>query len=633
MCGIAGVFNLDSQEHVDPSLIRVMTNVIVRRGPDDDGHFVHRNIGLGMRRLSIIDVEGGRQPIANEDETLWIVFNGEIFNHEPLQAQLKARGHRFRTRSDTETILHLYEEQGPACLQHLRGMFAIAIWDTRKRSLFIARDRLGIKPLHYAFNGRHLVFGSEIKSVLQHPCVSRNMDWTAVDAYFTYGYIPAPWTVYTDIRKLLPGHYLIADERGIRDEEYWDLRMEPKHVASHADLKAEFTDRFRESVEMRMLSEVPLGGYLSGGVDSSLIVAMMARASSQPINTFTIGFGGETGNFLDERVYAREVSERYRTNHREFEVKPDVEEAIDIAVDAFDEPFADDSLVPTHHICALASKHVTVALTGLGGDEAFAGYERYLGFSLSSAAARMPWKWLVAAGTPIVNSLREESNGHYRINHMKRFVAAANLPPSERWQRYNALFPASARRALYRPEIAKLIDFEEVDRAGRRYYASDPLDRALYQDIKMYLADDILALTDRIGMWHSLELRVPFLDHTLLEFCARIPTNLKIRFGEKKHLLRRAAAPFIPASVLNHRKQGFASPMAMWMRGGLKDFVGRNLSPSCLNDVGVLNPSAVTALMDAHEGRLALNDRQVFAVLMFQRWSVRRMQSALATTA
>lgn len=639
MCGIAGIFVLDPAERVDASLVRSMTDVLVRRGPDDSGQFVHGNVGLGMRRLSIVDVDGGHQPISNEDETLWIVFNGEIFNHESLQADLKRRGHRFRTRSDTETILHLFEEEGPECLRHLRGMFAFAIWDTRRRRLFIARDRLGIKPLHYYFDGRRLIFGSEIKAILQDPEVSRAIDWTAVDSFFTYGYIPAPWTVYRDIRKLPAGHYLIADERRVFHEEYWDLRMEPKHLGSAKDIEEEFIHRFRESVQMRMLAEVPLGAYLSGGVDSSLVVAMMARASANPINTFTIGFGGETGSFLDERVFAREVSQRYGTHHREYEVHPHVEEAMDVAIDAFDEPFADDSLVPTHHICALARERVTVALTGLGGDEAFAGYERYLGFALSGYADQAPWRWLVSAGTPLVNALREGRDGHNRVNHLKRFVAGARVPPACRWQQYHALLPVEARQALYRPEIANQIDFEEVDRAGRRFYercdAADPVDRALYQDVKMYLPDDILALTDRVGMWHSLELRVPFLDHTLLEFCARIPTSLKIRFGEKKHLLRRAAANFIPESVLNHRKQGFASPMAMWLRGGLRKFVAANLASDPVSEVGVLNPDAVTSLLDAHLSRRAFYDRPLFAILMFQRWSmnqVRKRKEVFTTT-
>jgi asparagine synthase (glutamine-hydrolysing) len=624
MCGIAGEFHLDPRSRTEPSVVRAMCQAITRRGPDDEGYLVEGPIALGMRRLAIIDVEGGHQPISNEDGNLSIVFNGEIFNHEPLQAELKQRGHVFTTRSDTETILHLFEEEGPSCLRHLRGMFAIAIWNRRTRELFLTRDRLGIKPLHYYCEGGRLLFGSEIKSLLTDDKVSRETDWTAIDAFLTYGYIPAPWTAYRSIKKLLPGHYLVANEHGIRTEQYWDLEMEPKWSASADDLEHEFIDRFRDSVRMRLLSEVPLGAYLSGGVDSSLVVAMMAQESSQAVNTFTIGFGGDTGSFLDERPFAREVAARYKTNHRELEVRPRVEEALEVAIRAFDEPFADDSVIPTHHICALARQHVTVALTGLGGDEDFAGYERYLGFHYSQIAQRFPWRSLIGLAEPAVRSMKEQRSGHYRVNHLKRFVKANNLPSAERWRSYSEVFPGEERRALYTPEIAKSIDFEAVHQAGRQYYdrvaADDPLDRALYQDIKMYLPDDILALTDRIGMWHSLELRVPFVDHTVVEFCARLPTKLKLNWGRKKHLLREASRKFLPSSVIDHRKQGFAAPMAMWLRGDLKDFVDKALAPERVSHFGVLNSTQVSKRLLAHQERQQLNDKQIFAMLMLHLW-------------
>jgi asparagine synthase (glutamine-hydrolysing) len=627
MCGIAGVLELDRHAPVLASVLTSMNDSLVRRGPDDQGWMVDGNVGLAMRRLSIIDVEGGRQPITNEDGTLTIVFNGEIFNHQPLQDGLRQRGHRFKTRSDTETILHLFEEEGPDCLRHLRGMFAIAIWNSRSRSLFIARDRLGIKPLHYYFDGQRFIFGSEIKAILRHPAVAPTMDWTATDAFFTYGFVPAPLTIYREIRKLRPGYYMFVDEKGMREHQYWDVSFESKLAGRPADIGAEFLERLRESVGMRMLSEVPLGAFLSGGVDSSLIVALMAEASSRPVQTFTIGFGGGTGSFMDERPFARAVSERYSTAHQQFEVQPAVEEALDVALDAFDEPFADDSVIPTHHICQLARKHVTVALTGLGGDENFAGYERHLGFQLSTLTDRAPWRQLARAARPVVRSLREPRGGNYRINHAKRFFEASSLAPASRWQSYQAIAPQAQRRAMYRPEIASAIDFDAVDRMGRQYFedapAIDPLDRALYQDLKCYLPDDILALTDRVGMWHSLELRVPFIDHTLVEFCARIPPDLKIVRGQKKHLLREAARPLLPASVLNHRKQGFASPMAAWLRGSLKEFVGKALRPSEIERSGVLVPAAVQGQLEAHDDRRALNDKQIFAVLMFQRWWTR----------
>jgi asparagine synthase (glutamine-hydrolysing) len=552
------------------------------------------------------------------------VFNGEIFNHEPLQADLRRRGHQFKTRSDTETILHLFEEEGPRCLRHLRGMFAFAIWNARDRSLFVARDRLGIKPLHYYVDGEQLIFGSEIKSVLQHPAVPRDIDWTALDAYFTYGYIPAPWTIYRSIRKLEPGHYLIADEKGVRQEQYWDLEFGPKLTGSEQDLEQEMLERLRESVRMRLLSEVPLGAFLSGGIDSSLIVALMSEASRDPVNTFTIGFEGGTGSFLDERPYAEEVSARFHTRHRVVEVHPEPEAAIDQALQAFDEPFADDSIVPTHHICGVAKRDVTVALTGLGGDENFAGYERYLGFQLSRAAERFPIRQLALAARPVVSRVREQRGGHYTVNHLKRFLAAAELPASRRWQRYNTVFTQEQRRALYEPDVSRHVDFDAVDHAGWRHFErladAEPLDRALYQDIKMYLPDDILALTDRVGMWHSLELRVPFVDHTFMEFCARLPVSMKIRRGQKKYLLRRGAAALLPPSVMNHRKQGFAAPTAIWLREGMRPYAERELAAREVTAAGVLRPEEVGKRMMEHQSRRSLNDRQIFAMLAFQHW-------------
>jgi asparagine synthase (glutamine-hydrolysing) len=636
VCGIAGIFEMNSRTPVDRAQIASMCRAIVRRGPDDHGMHVDGNMGFGMRRLSIIDVQGGQQPITNEDGTCWIVFNGEIFNHESIRRDLEQRGHVFKTKSDTEAILHLYEDKGPRCLEDLRGMFAIAIWDARSRELFIARDRLGIKPLHYAYDGARFVFGSEIKAVLECERVSRDIDWTGVDTFFTYGYIPAPWTVYKAIRKLEAGHYLVVSDRGLRRERYWDVAMEPKWTASAQDLQHEFIDRLRESVRMRLLSEVPLGAYLSGGLDSTLVVAMMSAASAQPVNTFTIGFGGQTGNFLDERPTARDVAARYRTHHREFEVLPKVEEALDVALQAFDEPFADDSIIPTHHICALARKHVTVALTGLGGDENFAGYERYLGFRASLIAQHAPWRQLIALARPGIRALREDKGGHNRVNHLKRFVEAADLEPGRRWQSYQTVFSQSERRALYAPDVARAVDFEASDRAGSRYFdavdARDPVDRALYQDLKMYLPDDILALTDRVGMWHSLELRVPFVDHTLVEFCARIPIRHKLHWGEKKHLMRRAARPFLPPSVLNQRKQGFAAPLAIWLRGEMRGFVETSLGDTELARAGVLNSGPVAARLRDHWERRRLNDKQIFAMLMFQRWWAKHYVGDLAVS-
>ncbi len=622
MCGIAGIFYFDPGRVVEVDAVKSMCDAIVHRGPNDAGYWTAGSVGLGVRRLSIIDVGGGHQPISNEDGTLWIVFNGEVFNHVALRSELKQRGHRFTTTTDTEVIVHLYEEEGQNCLRHLRGMFAFAIWDSRKNQLFIARDRLGIKPLYYALGHDSLLFGSEIKTMLSRPMISRNMDWTAIDAYFAYGYIPAPFTAYKSIRQLLPGHFLIAERRGVTLEQYWDLAMTPKLSGRPDDIAQEFVSLFRDSVKMRLMSEVPLGAFLSGGIDSSLVVAMMNQNGGESTRTFTIGFGGDTGSFLDERPFAREVSARYQTNHREFSVMPTPEEAIDAALFAFDQPFADDSLIPTHSICQAASKDVTVALTGLGGDESFGGYERFRGFALSSQYDRIPRFVRDRILAPVVHGLREPRNGENRINHLKRFVDGAGLSAAARWQSYQMIANRQRRRALYVPTVAREIDFDAVDMMGTRYFeqvdTGDLLDRALYQDIKMYLPDDLLALTDRVGMRHSLELRVPFLDHKLVEFCARIPTSMKLRWGQKKYLLRRVARDYLPASVMNHRKQGFASPMAIWLRGDLRPYVDATLSPDSVERYQVLNPRKVQCVLQNHYQRRTLNDKQIFSMLMFQ---------------
>jgi len=628
MCGIVGMINHAAAHSVDMRDIERMCDAIVHRGPDDAGVYCEGNVGIGMRRLSIIDVAGGRQPISNEDKTIWIVFNGEIYNYQGLRRELKDAGHQFRTNTDTETIVHLYEQYGLDCLQHLRGMFAFAIWDENKKRLFAARDRLGIKPLFWMTDGDRLVFASEIKAVLANRNVAGSIDWTAMDAYFTYGYIPAPLTIYKSIRKLPSAHYMVVENGATDIQRYWDLDFGSKFKGDERTIAGDFLDLLEESVDMRLMSEVPLGSFLSGGVDSSLIVALMSRRSCDPVLTFTIGFGGEKGNFLDERPYAREVSEKYHTRHDETEVFPQIETAMDAGLAAFDEPFADDSVIPTYHICEAAKEHVTVVLTGLGGDENFAGYERYLGLQLSHYYQKVPLFLRDKILRPLVMSLKEEKGGHYRINHMKRFVTAGSLPVARRYQAYIRIMDPEARRRLYTKEIADLIDFEYVDYLGREYFEKldegDLLDRALYQDLNMFLPEDILALSDRVGMYHSLELRVPFVDHKLVEYCARIPSHLKIRRMNKKYLLKEASKHLLPGSVLSHRKQGFCSPMAAWLRGDLKDAVDTAFEPRLIEQGGIFDPATINGLVQDHHGRRSLNDRVLFSLLIFLKWMNRQ---------
>ncbi|MCB1182874.1 asparagine synthase (glutamine-hydrolyzing) [bacterium] len=624
MCGIAGYLNRDPRRPAETGPVVRMCDAIVHRGPDDAGYHADGPLAMGMRRLSIIDLAGGHQPIANEDQTVWIVFNGEIYNHDELRAGLKARGHAFRTHTDTEVIVHLWEEHGVDCVQHLRGMFGFAIWDSRTGEFFLVRDRLGIKPMFYVQTDERLAFASEIKALFALDDVPREPDWTGIDAYFSYSYIPAPLTGFAGISKLPAAHYLHVRDGRTEIRRYWDLEFAPKSGARPGQLVDELVAISEEAVRLRLMSEVPLGAFLSGGVDSSLVVALMAGSSQEAIRTFTMGFAGSKGDFLDETPYAREVSAAFGTRHTETAVEPRIERALRAGIAAFDEPFADDSLIPTFHICEEAAKAVTVIMTGLGGDENFAGYERYLGFRFSELYRRVPGFLRQGVIRPVVNALKEEKGGHYRINHLKRFVAAGELDLARRWQSYICVRPQAERRRLYAPEIAAQIDFDRVDSLGWEHFErlgeGDALDRALYQDINMYLPEDILALSDRVGMAHSLELRVPLIDHVLVEFCAKIPSELKIKGTEKKHLLRRAARGIVPDSVLDHRKQGFASPMAAWLRGDLRPMVDRMLAPEVLRGDGLFDPAFVGGAVDDHLARRQLNDKLLFALLAFQTW-------------
>jgi asparagine synthase (glutamine-hydrolysing) len=635
MCGIAGYINLDPGQPASAADVEAMCQTIVHRGPNDMGLHVGGPAGIGMRRLSIIDVASGHQPISNEDGTVWIVFNGEIYNHNQLRPQLKARGHVFRTSSDTETILHLYEDHGADCVHHLRGMFAFAIWDSRDGSLLLARDRLGIKPLFYARTGTRIAFASEMKALLALPDVRRDIDWNAFDAFFAYTYIPAPLTIHQGIRKLEAGRTMRIRGGEARIDRYWDLDFSRKLRSRESEIVDGFLDVMSEATTMRLMSEVPLGAFLSGGVDSGLVVGMMSGPEREAVKSFTIGFGGTVGDFIDERPYAHMISERYGCDHRDIQVVPRIEVAIDAAVAAFDEPFADDSLIPTFHICEEARKHVTVILTGLGGDENFGGYERHLGFTLSEHYGRLPGALRRGLVAPMVGWLPESRGGGNRVDHLKRFVRGDAQAPAARYQSYLQVLPAEARRRLYTPEIAARIDFDMVDGLGRRHFEAldgvEPLDRVLYQDLMMYLPDDILALSDRVGMHHSLELRVPFIDHKVVEYCATIPSALKIKGLEKKHLLKVAARRYLPEPVISHRKQGFSSPMAAWLRGDLRGSVDRLLAADVLRQHGVFAPAEVARLIDEHQSRRRLNHKTIFSLLMYNRWAETHAARGLTT--
>jgi len=624
MCGIAGIIQRDQKAVVNPQLLQRMCDSIIHRGPDDEGQYRYRNLGIGMRRLSIVDLNTGHQPIPNEDKTLWVVLNGEIYNYLELREFLLKKGHKLTTNSDTECIVHLYEEFGEECVQHLRGMFSFAIIDQKNNRLFVARDRLGIKPLFYSITPDKILFASEIKAILQDETVSREIDFSALDAFFTYSYIPAPLTIFKSVRKLEPGHFFRCDESGMQIKKYWDFSFKPDYKKSEREFAEEFIQLFDESIRIHLMSEVPLGAFLSGGVDSGLIVAMMARNMAAPVETFTMGFGGAVGGYLDERGYARQVGERYGTHHHEFEVQPKLAEVIDFIVRSFDEPFADDSVIPSYYICKLAKEHVTVALTGLGGDELFAGYERYLGLNLSQSYQKIPPFLRKGVIQPFVGRLSGKYFNQTLIGRIKRFVRSTDDDPANRYRKYMSAFDEEEKTKCYSEETWEKIDSAQTERLGTLYFnapnAEEILDKAAYQDFKMYLPDDILALSDRLSMHHSLELRVPFLDHKLVEFCATIPASMKIRIFEKKYLLKKIAKSFLPSPVIHHRKQGFASPMSSWLSNDLKEYSIDLLSEANLNKHGFLRNSYVQRILAEHLEGKESHHKFIFSLMIFQKW-------------
>jgi len=616
-----------STSSVREAQIRAGLSLLAHRGPDDSGIFCDGRMGLGHQRLSIIDIDSGHQPIFNEDGTKCIVFNGEIYNYLELRDLLIKKGHFFTTESDTETILHAYEEWGENCVQRLRGMFAFAIWDGKDNRLFLARDRLGIKPLFYSEYGGRFSFASEMKAILAEEAFPRDIDEAGRAAYFALSYIPASLTIFSKIRKLLPGHTLTWNNGKVHIRKYWDLCFMPDRGKGEDYFINGFMELMHDAVKMRLMSEVPFGAFLSGGIDSSVVVALMSRMIEDPVNTFCIGFGGDTGGYLDERKYARMVAERFASNHREFEVWPKPDDVIEKIVRAFDEPFADDSTIPSYYICQMARQNVTVALSGLGGDEAFAGYERYLGFQLRNLYHHVP-SFLRGKVIPrLIERLPERADGHYTFNHMKRFVRAGCLRSDLSYFSYISILNSRTREALFSDRDRFKQNYESCRDIVLSHFNSsnvmdsgDSLNRALYCDLMTYVPEDILAVTDRMSMHHSLEIRVPFLDHVLLEFCAKIPPEMKIKWFQKKYLLKKAVAGLIPKEVLNHRKQGFVGPMTTWLKNDMKHYVMDVLSKRNLQKHAFLDRNGVQQVLDEHFSGREIHDTLIWAMIVYQKW-------------
>ncbi|MGA8442441.1 MAG: asparagine synthase (glutamine-hydrolyzing) [Candidatus Sulfotelmatobacter sp.] len=624
MCGIAGMVGRPD-EVVDAADVRRMCQTIVHRGPDDEGVYTRGPVGLGMRRLSIIDLAGGRQPIHNEDRTVWAVFNGEIYNFLELRQELEGRGHRFYTHSDTEIILHLYEEMGSYCVQRLRGMFAIALYDERRQLLLLARDRMGKKPLHYALHQGRLLFGSEIKTILAvHPELAK-VNPEGLLQYFYFGYIPDPHTAFQGIHKLPAGHLMEHCKGEVKIREYWDLPKYGTHPAmSEEECLQELERQLEEVVRIRLISDVPLGALLSGGVDSSIIVALMARVSSGPVKTFSIGFQAEQFN---ESEYARMVAERFGTDHHELVLDPNLEETLMYLSQKMEEPFGDSSMLPTYYVCRMARQHVTVALSGDGGDELFAGYDRYLVAMDRQKFDRLP-SWL---GRIYRNAI------HARLPvgmYGKNLAWNASLNARDRYLDGVSFFPALHReRGLFTDSFLQAAGrLPDPLQQWQRFYddapANDGLSRLLYLDTKTYLVADILTKVDRMSMASSLEVRVPMLDHKFVEWVTSLPVEWKLRAGTRKHILKKLAERLgIPSSLLHRRKQGFQLPLVEWMRNDFKDqFLRVLLEPRTLQR-GYFKPDAVRSLVNEHAMGRRNRSGLLWRMLVLELWHRNFMES------
>ena len=605
---------MDNAEARD--LIARMLGAVEHRGPDDEGHYIAPGVVMGMRRLAIIDLATGRQPISNEDGSIWVVFNGEIYNYRELRGLLLARGHKLRTQTDTETIAHLYEDEGERCVERLRGMFAFAIWDQRERRLFLARDRVGKKPLHYALAGRTLVFGSEIKSLLQHPGVKREINLRAISDFLSFGYVPDPETAFAGVRKLPPGHTLTFKDGLINTRRYWDFDYPRDPGRSGPERREEdYIERLREliaeSVRLRLESDVPLGAFLSGGIDSSLVVAMMAR--EMKVKTFSIGFS-DAG--FDELRYARIAARHFGADHHEFVVTPDVCRLVEEIVWHHDEPFADVSSVPTYVVSKMAREHVTVALSGDGGDEVFGGYERYVVDQRRRRYERIP----ALLRRALLRASRTLPQGAYG----KRFLRNIALEPAARYVDSVTYFDRDSQLNLFSEDARRaLAGYDPAERFERTFAAPasrSGLDHLLYLDSKTYLPGDILVKVDRMSMANSLETRAPLLDHRLIEFAQTIPASLKIRGQETKYILKRAAQGLIPDEIISRPKQGFDVPIRRWFNHELREMLDDTLKDRLARERGEFNHRAVLAILDEHRRGVRDHSRQLWSLFVLELW-------------
>jgi asparagine synthase (glutamine-hydrolysing) len=620
VCGIAGIVRSDGRD-VDQELVHRMAAAIRHRGPDEDGFYFKGPAGLGMRRLSIIDLKGGQQPIHNQDRTAWIVFNGEIYNYRELREKLEKLGHTFYTNSDTEAIIHAYDRYGSDCPTHLRGMFAFAIWDERKQELFIARDRVGKKPLLYAQVNGEFVFGSEFSALLQHPGIGRDIEPEALHHYLSFMCVPAPLTAYRAIRKLEPGHSLSWKKGEIKIARYWQPDFSQKLKISEKEAGQRAIEILRDAVKVRLMSEVPLGAFLSGGIDSSAVVALMSEESSEPVKTFSIGF--EEQDF-SELHHARRVAEHVGADHHEFIVRPDALEVLPLLVEHYGEPYADSSAIPTYYVARETRRHVTVALNGDGGDECFAGYERYAAMRLAERYHRLPSVLRSGVIDQAVGMLPTSETRRSRVRDAKRFIQAASLPKVDRYMRWISVFDTQAKGEMYSDAFRHQTALTNSAALLEPWFAlangAGVVDAALLADTMTYLPNDLLVKVDIATMAVSLEARSPFLDHKVIEFAASLPEKLKLRGLTTKYLLKRVLRQLLPAENLRRRKMGFGVPIGHWFRGRLEPFMRETILSDKALKRGYFKPEVVRRLVELHVRGERDHSHQLWTLLMLELW-------------
>lgn len=618
MCGICGIIG-----KYDKALLEKMCEAMLHRGPDSDGVYSEDDMGMGIRRLKIIDLETGDQPIHNENHNLWIVFNGEIYNYKELRSDLIKKGHSLYTKTDTEVILHLYEEYGNDCVNYLRGMFAFAIWDSDKKRLFLARDRVGIKPLYYSFNNGRFLFASELKAILKDSSVSRMLDLESLEYYLTFLYIPAPFTIFKSINKLPPGHTLVMEGGVIKVRRYWKLDFGQEKIETEDYYSERIKELLKEVTRLHMISDVPIGALLSGGLDSSTIVALMSKLTNYPIKTFSIGFEEKFSSY-NELEFSRQIAKQFGTEHREFIIKPNIVETLPKVINHLEEPFADSSAILNYLICQEARKFVTVGLTGIGGDEIFGGYPRYLGLMIDEKYQRVP-RFLRAGLSRLSGFIPQTTDSQNIGGRLSRFLKASCETENQRYLSWLTYFdPLMKSQLLNQPiKVGKYIHNDYLDEEE----SGDSLNRASYLDINTYLVDDLLIMADKMSMANSFELRVPLCDHKLMEFCSSIPFSVKLKNLKLKSLFKKTIEGVLPQEIIDKRKQGFMVPLADWLKDDLKDFVKDALSEEAVNRRGYFNSDYVAKILDLHFKGKKVMTHQIWALLVFELWAKKYLDS------